>query len=657
MTFKNLEIIQPILDAIKSEGYETPSPIQVEALPILLSGRDLLASAQTGTGKTAAFAIPIIQSIYQNKNDEDKRLLKALVLAPTRELAEQIKTSFKTYSGKLNIKVGAIYGGASQKAQEGMLSRGIDILVATPGRLIDLIKQKIVKLGDVQYFVLDEADTLLDMGFIKDVKHIKGFIPKTRQTMMFSATISKEVTSLASELLNDPLQLEMAPPEMMLDKINHSLFFVDKKEKKELLLDLLVNPALESVLVFTRTKHGANKLVNYLLEYGLKADAIHGNKSQSKRQIALNDFKERKTRLLVATDIAARGIDIDDLTHVINFDLPDSPETYVHRIGRTGRRGLKGEAYTFCSNDERGLLKAVEKHTGLKLKVLKMEPVSEDSKFKKVVEGFSPQQDDLGDRASGKGKDKKPSRTRTKRLESNSPRDFGKKRSNSSNNKKMYQNKANEAFIEVEEKEKKRRRAYKKANPSEKVGDSQPTLDDYKKRNTIREGEQGGYNKTNSNKSRGFKSRDGEKARSDNFRSMTDRPSGRYKRKDENATGETRSYSKSSSRPYASKSQDGGTNTPYQDRRSRSNKNTERSGEFSGRPGSKNRPTRASKGPGFVDVGEKELYGKKAKSYSKSYGKTSKPSRSYANKPTGAKKSFDRSGKPSGRFHNKNRGN
>ncbi len=388
MTFKELKIIEPILAAIESEGYVTPSPIQIEAIPLLLAGHDLLASAQTGTGKTAAFAIPIIQSIVKDKeNDEEgkNRTLRALILAPTRELAEQIKQSLKTYAGNLNIKTGAIYGGASQRAQEVMIKKGLDILIATPGRLMDLMKQKIVKLNTVKYFVLDEADNMLDMGFIKDVRYIKGFIPRTRQTMMFSATISLEIANLSSELLAMPKTLSMAPPQLMLETIKHSVFFVEKKEKFELLLDLLTNKDLASVLVFMRTKHTANKLVEQLQEYGVRVDAIHGNKSQNARQKALNDFKTKKLRVLIATDIAARGIDIDELTHVINFDLPDSAETYVHRIGRTGRRGLTGEAYTFCSNAERPLLKAVEKFTNLKLEVLTLEPVSEDSKFKKIT--------------------------------------------------------------------------------------------------------------------------------------------------------------------------------------------------------------------------------------------------------------------------------
>lgn len=385
MTFQQLEISSSILKAIDDQGYETPSPIQTSALPVIFAGHDLLASAQTGTGKTAAFAIPLIQMIAISKIQDKEQKIRALILAPTRELAEQIKDAFNSYSSYANIHTGAIYGGASQRGQEKMLKKGIDILVATPGRLKDLLKQHVVSLRDVHYFVLDEADTMLDMGFINDVKHIKGFIPKERQTLMFSATISPAVSTLARDLLIDPKTLMMSAPDKMIDKIHHSVFFVEKKEKVNLLLDLLTDNKLTSILVFTRTKHGANNLVKDLLSYGVKTDAIHGNKSQKARQIALNDFKSGKNRVLVATDIAARGIDIDNLSHVINFDLPESAETYVHRIGRTGRRGLSGEAYTFCGGAEKSLLRAVEKHTGLKMIVLTLGPVNADSKFKKVV--------------------------------------------------------------------------------------------------------------------------------------------------------------------------------------------------------------------------------------------------------------------------------
>lgn len=371
MSFENLGIIPQILKAIEREGYSTPSPIQEQAIPVLLEQKDVLASAQTGTGKTAAFAIPIIQGLYKDTIFRDQKKIQALVLAPTRELAEQIKDSFRSYSRNMGLKTEVIYGGVSQRPQEIALRRGVDILVATPGRLIDLLQQGLVKLDQVRYFVLDEADRMLDMGFIIDVRRIVSYMKNMRQTMLFSATMPNEILSLANELLINPVRLEITPPEAMLDKIEHSLYFVTKKDKTNLLIDLLVNPKLATVLVFTRTKHGANKLVKELLAYGIKADAIHGNKSQNMRQRALTNFKNKSLRVLVATDIAARGIDVDDLTHVINYDLPESAETYVHRIGRTGRAEKTGMALSFCSQDEIHLLVAIEKHNKLKLPVIR----------------------------------------------------------------------------------------------------------------------------------------------------------------------------------------------------------------------------------------------------------------------------------------------
>jgi ATP-dependent RNA helicase RhlE len=376
MTFDQLNIIAPILKAIAFEGYETPSPIQEQAIPVLLEGKDILASAQTGTGKTAAFAVPIIQTLYnQDRSNISRKQIQALILAPTRELAEQIKDSFRSYSRNLGIKTEVVYGGVSQRNQETALNKGVDVLIATPGRLLDLMGQRLVNLEHVKFFVLDEADRMLDMGFIHDVKRIVMSVPKTRQTMLFSATIPNEILKLANEMLNDPVRIEVTPPEAMIDKIKQSLFYVTKKDKSSLLIDLLVNPSLQSVLIFTRTKHGANKLVKELLSYGVKADAIHGNKSQARRQAALLDFKNKRLRVLVATDIAARGIDIDELSHVINYDLPETPETYVHRMGRTGRAGLSGEAYSFCSQDENHLLKSVEKHIKMSI------PIVEDHAF------------------------------------------------------------------------------------------------------------------------------------------------------------------------------------------------------------------------------------------------------------------------------------
>lgn len=372
MNFTELNLITPILNALADEGYEEPSPIQEQAIPVLLAGKDILASAQTGTGKTAAFAIPIIQGLYlsESLNNFEKNI-QVLVLAPTRELAEQIKDSFKAYGGHVKLKCEVIYGGVSQKNQELALKRGLDVLVATPGRLLDLMNQRLISLDHIKYLVLDEADRMLDMGFIHDVKKIIKVLPTKRQTMLFSATIQNEILKLANDLLVDPVRIEVTPPETMIDKITQSLYFVNKKEKFNLLLDLLINPKMKSILIFTRTKHGANKLVKELLNYGVKVDAIHGNKSQSKRLSALADFKSGRIRILVATDIAARGIDIEELSHVINYDLPETAETYVHRIGRTGRAGFSGDAISFCSPDENHLLKQIEKHIKLSIPVIK----------------------------------------------------------------------------------------------------------------------------------------------------------------------------------------------------------------------------------------------------------------------------------------------
>ncbi|MBM7453206.1 ATP-dependent RNA helicase RhlE [Acholeplasma morum] len=371
MTFEQLNIIKPILEAVSKMGYITPSPIQEVSIPVLLSGKDLLASAQTGTGKTAAFAIPIIQQISGfDRRIYQKQHIHALILAPTRELAEQIKDNFRYYSENLSLNTEVIYGGVSQKNQEKALNRGVEVLIATPGRLLDLMDQGLITLQHVKYFVLDEADRMLDMGFIRDVRKIVTYIPKTRQTALFSATMPKEIIKLAEELLTEPVRVEITPPEAMVEKIDQKLFHVSKKNKTNLLLDLMKNKNMQSILVFTRTKHGANKLVKELTSYGVKLSAIHGNKSQNQRLQALNDFKNGKIRVLVATDIAARGIDIDELSHVVNYDLPETPETYVHRMGRTGRRGLTGEAYTFCSPDEIKLLDAIEKHIKMPIEVM-----------------------------------------------------------------------------------------------------------------------------------------------------------------------------------------------------------------------------------------------------------------------------------------------
>lgn len=375
MKFRELQIMEPILRALEKENYEAPSPIQEQAIPPLLKGRDLLGCAQTGTGKTAAFAVPILQ-ILSTRQDSRKgrRLIKSLILTPTRELAIQIYDSFTTYGQYTKLKYGVIYGGVSQKPQEQVLQAGIDVLVATPGRLNDLIQQKLVDLSHVEIFVLDEADRMLDMGFLNDVKKIIGRIPKKKQTMLFSATMSTEISKIAKSILIDPVNISVTPVSSAVDTVEQYLYQVDKVNKKNLLHDLLKDPSIESALVFTRTKHGADKVVRDLTRARISAAAIHGNKSQGARQTALSNFKNRVTRVLVATDIAARGIDIDELSHVFNYDLPNIPETYIHRIGRTGRAGLGGTAISFCDFNEKPLLKDIEKLLGKTVPKVKEHP-------------------------------------------------------------------------------------------------------------------------------------------------------------------------------------------------------------------------------------------------------------------------------------------
>ena len=362
MLFENLNLIEPIQRALKTEGYSEATPIQEKAIPPLLEGFDLLGCAQTGTGKTAAFAIPILQGLSsEQRASQGRKQIKALIVAPTRELAIQIGDSFKSYGKHLGLKTLVIYGGVTQNPQTKDLARGVDILVATPGRLLDLINQKYVSLSNVKYFVLDEADLMLDMGMLQDVRRIIVYLPKVRQTMFFSATMPTEIAKLANTILKNPIKIEITPVSSTVDIIKQEVYFVDKGNKIKLLIHLLKNKSISSALVFSRTKHGADKIVKSLEIAGIMAQAIHGNKSQNARQLALNNFKERKTRILVATDIAARGIDIEELSHVINFDLPEVPETYVHRIGRTGRAGLGGIAISFCDYLEKPLLRDIQK--------------------------------------------------------------------------------------------------------------------------------------------------------------------------------------------------------------------------------------------------------------------------------------------------------
>jgi len=365
MTFDKLGLIEPILKALEHEGYTTPTPIQAQAIPSLLQGRDLLGCAQTGTGKTAAFAIPILQKLYNEQHlEKGHKNIKALILTPTRELAIQIEESFKAYGKHTGIKQLVIFGGVSQFHQTEALKRGVDILVATPGRLLDLIQQRFISLAHVKVFVLDEADRMLDMGFVHDVKKVIVRLPEVRQTLFFSATMPNEIQGLANAILSNPVKVEVTPVSSTAETIQQSMYFVEKKDKPSLLRHLLKDTAIKSALVFTRTKHGADKVVKYLLQAGTEAQAIHGNKSQNARQNALANFKNGNTRVLVATDIAARGIDIEELSHVINFELPNIPETYVHRIGRTGRAGFSGIAFSFCDDEEKEFLRDIHKLIG-----------------------------------------------------------------------------------------------------------------------------------------------------------------------------------------------------------------------------------------------------------------------------------------------------
>jgi len=375
MSFENLNLIEPILRALKTEGYTTPTPIQEQAIPIVLKQRDLLGCAQTGTGKTAAFAIPILQLLYQDRQQhKEQKVIKAIILTPTRELAIQIDESFAAYGRHTGLKHLVIYGGVSQNPQTDALRRGVDILVATPGRLLDLMNQGFVRLDHIRMLVLDEADRMLDMGFVHDVKRIIAKVPARRQTLFFSATMPNEIQQLANSILNNPEKVEVTPQSTTAETIQQELFYVEKTDKKQLLIHLLKDRAIKTALVFTRTKHGADKVVKDLTRVGISAEAIHGNKSQNARQRALANFKNRTTRVLIATDIAARGIDIDELTHVINYELPNIPETYVHRIGRTGRAGADGIAFSFCEAEEIPYLKDIHKLIGRSIPVNEAHP-------------------------------------------------------------------------------------------------------------------------------------------------------------------------------------------------------------------------------------------------------------------------------------------
>ncbi|MBZ0119482.1 MAG: DEAD/DEAH box helicase [Sandaracinaceae bacterium] len=361
-SFRDLGLIEPLLRALADTGYERPTPIQAQAIPPALEGRDVLGCAQTGTGKTAAFALPILQILENTAQDEVAT--RALILTPTRELAAQIDEGFATYGKGLELWHTVIYGGVKPGPQIKELRKGVDVLVATPGRLLDLMGQKEVDLSHIEIFVLDEADRMLDMGFIHDVKRVVAALPRERQTLFFSATMPPDIVGLANSLLDDPVEVAVTPVSSAAEAVEHRVYFVEKDDKRDLLVDLLRDPALERTLVFSRTKHGADRIARHLHRAHIEAAAIHGNKSQGARERALEGFKSEEVRVLVATDIAARGIDIEGISHVINFDLPNVPETYVHRIGRTGRAGASGIALSFCDLEERPYLADIERLIG-----------------------------------------------------------------------------------------------------------------------------------------------------------------------------------------------------------------------------------------------------------------------------------------------------
>ncbi|MEM8737325.1 MAG: DEAD/DEAH box helicase [Planctomycetota bacterium] len=381
MKFVDLELAPPLLQAVADRGYETASPIQAQTIPHTLAGRDVLGCAQTGTGKTAAFALPTLHRLHTQpshstgqKPPKGKRLPRCLVLAPTRELAGQIADSFRDYGQRLPLTGCVVYGGVNQNPQVRKLERGVDILVATPGRLLDLMNQGHVDLSRIETFILDEADRMLDMGFIPDIRKVSKQIPRQRQTLLFSATMPPAIAKLAHDLLTDPVRIDIAPQSTTADRVEQSVYFVDKPHKPALIVHLLSKHAISRAIVFTRTKYGADKLVKKLRQADVPAEAIHGNKSQNARQRSLDRFRDGKCHILIATDIASRGIDVDNVSHVFNYDLPDDPESYVHRIGRTARAGASGTAVAFCDQEERGNLTAIERLIGIRIPVLDDHP-------------------------------------------------------------------------------------------------------------------------------------------------------------------------------------------------------------------------------------------------------------------------------------------
>lgn len=419
MKFEQLNLIHPILKALKEEGYENPTPIQAKSIPAMLQKRDILGCAQTGTGKTAAFAIPILQLLSKERQfEKGRKKIKCLIVTPTRELAIQIGESFKSYGKYLYLKSTVIYGGVKQYTQTRELKKGVDILIATPGRLLDLMNQGFVDLRNIQIFTLDEADRMLDMGFINDIKKIIARLPEKKQSLFFSATMPPVIVDLTKKLLVDPVRVEVSPASPAAETVQQKIYHVEKNNKKPLLIHVLKEPGIKSALVFTRTKYGADKVARFINQAGINAEAIHGNKNQNARQRALKNFKTKQTKILVATDIAARGIDINELSHVINYEVPNVPEDYVHRIGRTGRAGANGIALSFCDWQEKKYIKNVERLIKKPIPVISDHPFPSSS----APPYTSVENSRGGARASGTGGNSRNSRNRRKK------RWYGKKR-------------------------------------------------------------------------------------------------------------------------------------------------------------------------------------------------------------------------------------
>jgi ATP-dependent RNA helicase RhlE len=431
--FDTLNLISPLCRAVSEEKYTLPTPIQTEAIPHLLQGRDLLGCAQTGTGKTAAFALPILQGLAKHKEKPRPKEVRALILTPTRELALQIDESFQVYGRYLKFNQAVVFGGVSPKAQIRALSRGVDVLVATPGRLLDLFNQGCLRMDKIDVFVLDEADQMLDMGFLPDVKKIFNAIPETRQTILFSATMPDEIVRLTHKFLNDPIKVSVSPPSRTVDKVDQRILFVARENKSALLESILEDEGVYRVLVFTRTKHGANRVAKALTKKRIRTEAIHGNKSQSARMQALNKFRSGHVRVLVATDVASRGLDVDDITHVINFELPKEAESYVHRIGRTARAGATGIAISFCDAEERGYLRMIERTINQNVTVDKDHPYHSDAIASKLSHRSGGGNGNGGRRGAGAAKrssngiSARPGKRSSQRTNPSAPSGYGKR--------------------------------------------------------------------------------------------------------------------------------------------------------------------------------------------------------------------------------------